>query len=353
MNKSQHSSTLHTVLHFIHRNFLPLLVACYVLAGIAPQAGLAIRQISFGTVDLPALGKTNISISLLMLSFLLFNAGVGIAIKELRDLRRQPLLVLVGFVANILSPIALVTIFHGLLMTWHNPDELQNLLVGLALIAAMPIAGSSATWAQNANGNISLCLGLVLASTILSPLTTPQVLHYYGMLTHGDYSEDLHTLAEQGTNAFLCLTIVVPSLLGIATHVLLGEKRIAKFKPLMKLANFATLLVLNYSNAATSLPEVFSNPDWDLLVFIVFIAFVVCSVAFATGLLISWLFKTNIADRAALMFSLGMNNNGTGLVLASSALADHPAVLVPLIFYTLIQQLLAAAVDSWMFKQQG
>jgi len=341
------------VTHFIHRFFLPLLLLSYILSGVAPEAGLALRHISFGSVDLPGLGRTNLSLSLLMLSFLLFNAGLGVQTKELINLRKQPWLIAVGFLANILAPIFLVVAFHGLLTKWHNPDELQNLLVGLALIAAMPIAGSSAAWAQNANGNISLSLGLVLSSTILSPLTTPLVLHLYGMLTHGDYSEDLHELATQGTNAFLCLTVVLPSLLGMATHALLGEHRTSRLKPLLKLANFIVLLLLNYSNASISLPQVFLKPDWDLLVFVLFITCVVCIVAFFAGWLISFVFKTDQADRAALMFSLGMNNNGTGLVLASAALADHPAVLVPMIFYTLVQQVIAAGVDKLMFKPKG
>lgn len=351
MDNRSHSR-LHSLTHFIHRFFLPILIGSYMLAGLAPQAGLAIRQISFGSVELPALGKTNISISLVMLSFLLFNAGLGIQTNELRELSKRPLLIIVGFVANILVPMLLVTAFHGVLLQWHNPDELQNLLVGLALIAAMPIAGSAATWAQNANGNISLSLGLVLASTILSPFITPMVLHYYGTLTHGDYSEDLHELAQQGTNAFLCLTVVIPSLLGISSHVLLGEDRTARLKSVMKLFNFALLLVLNYSNASTSLPEVFAHPDWDLLILVLISTAGVCGFAFFSGWFISRIFKTNMADRAALMFGLGMNNNGTGLVLASTALADHPAVLVPMILYTLVQQVIAAAADSWFFKSQ-
>lgn len=344
---------MHNLTHFIHKFFLPLLLLSYVLAGLAPEAGLAIRQISFGTIDLPALGKTNFSISLLMLSFLLFNAGLGIKTKELVGLTKKPLLITLGFLANILMPVILVAAFHGLLIKWHNPDELQNLLVGLALIAAMPIAGSSATWAQNANGNLGLSLGLVLASTILSPLSTPVVLHLYGFLTHGDYSEDLHELAQQGTNAFLCLTVVLPSLLGLATHWLLGEEKTAHIKPHLKLINFLVLLTLNYSNASISLPEVFTHPDWDLLGFILLITCIICGAAFSTGWLLSRLFKTDLADRAALMFSLGMNNNGTGLVLASSALTDHPAVLVPLILYTLVQQVFAASIDSYFFRARA
>ena len=46
------------------------------------------------------------------------------------------------------------------------------------------------------------------------------------------------------------------------------------------------------------------------------------------------------------MFGLGMNNNGTGLVLASMALADHPRVMLPIIFYNLVQHLAAGVVDQ-------
>ncbi|MBX9569368.1 MAG: bile acid:sodium symporter [Candidatus Obscuribacterales bacterium] len=344
--------TIQSFTHFIHRFFLPLLLASYALAACAPQLGLSLRQISFGTITLPALGQTNVSPSLVMLSFLLFNAGLGIQTKELWGLRQKPQLLLVGFLANMIVPILLIITLRGVMGLWHNSDELHNLLVGLALIIAMPIAGSSAAWAQNANGNLGLSLGLVLLSTILSPLTTPLVLHLFGFMTKGDFAEDLHEMAQQGTNAFLCLTVVLPSLLGMSVHYVIGEKRTSCIKPCLKLVNFIVLLLLNYSNAATSLPQAFSRPDWDFLGFILGTTIAVCTVAFFAGWLVSWFFKTDKSDKAALMFSLGMNNNGTGLVLAATALADHPAVMLPMIFYTFVQQVIAAVVDWRIFKTE-
>jgi hypothetical protein len=44
------------------------------------------------------------------------------------------------------------------------------------------------------------------------------------------------------------------------------------------------------------------------------------------------------------MFGLGLNNNGTGLVLASLALADHPKVMIPVILYNLVQHVFAGYV---------
>jgi BASS family bile acid:Na+ symporter len=52
------------------------------------------------------------------------------------------------------------------------------------------------------------------------------------------------------------------------------------------------------------------------------------------------------------MFGLGMNNNGTGLVLVSMALADHPQVMLPIIFYNLVQHLVASLVDFVVFQKE-
>ena len=51
------------------------------------------------------------------------------------------------------------------------------------------------------------------------------------------------------------------------------------------------------------------------------------------------------------MFGLGMNNNGTGLVLASMSLADHPRVMLPIIFYNLVQHLIAGFVDRLICRR--
>ncbi|MGH7238383.1 MAG: bile acid:sodium symporter, partial [Candidatus Saccharimonadales bacterium] len=232
------SALAQKVTHFIHQRFLLLLISAYVLAGILPLFGLWLRHIQLGQVNLPDGSSVKISLSLLMLSFLLFNAGLGIQVQELTGLWKRPIVIGAGFVANMAVPILLVLGLRGVMQFWHSSDELQNLLVGLAMIVSMPIAGSSTAWSQNANGNLSLSLGLVFLSTLFSPLTTPLVLHVFGGITTGDFSEDLIELASQGTNAFMMLTVVFPSILGILVHFGLGEEKTALIKPFLKLANF-------------------------------------------------------------------------------------------------------------------
>lgn len=350
VSKNIYHHCLDNVCHFIHKNFLPILMVAYLLAGIMPDFGVWLRNIHFGTVHWLDGSKITISPSLLMLSFLLFNAGLGIQTKELVHISKKPVILLSGFVANIVVPILLIVLVGDVMHQWHDRDEIQTLLVGLAMIVSMPIAGSSATWSQNANGNLSLSLGLVLLSTLLSPVTTPVIMNIFSGLTIGDYSSDLSELAKQGTNAFMMVTVVLPSLLGIVIHFILGDQFTIKTKPYMKLINFIFLLLLNYSNGSTTLPEAFNKPDHDFLVFIFAITSLMCFATFTAGWIISKWLKTDRADMAALMFGLGMNNNGTGLVLAAATLSDHPSVMLPMIFYTLVQQVIAALVDRKLFR---
>ncbi|SFU56611.1 bile acid:Na+ symporter, BASS family [Nitrosospira multiformis] len=130
-----------------------------------------------------------------MLAALLFNAGLGMKIKEVRNLLKTPLVLLGGVFGNLTVPLTFIIALSFAMKLWHNPEEAQLILVGLAFVAAMPIAGFSTAWTQNANGNLALSLGLVLLTTLLSPLLSPLVLHAVGFMATGDYSEDLHELA--------------------------------------------------------------------------------------------------------------------------------------------------------------
>ncbi len=336
--------------HFLHRNFIWFLLSSYVVAAVAPQVGLAIKSVSLGRFTL--FGESiHVSLPMLLLALLLLNAGLGVQTPQLRYLLRRPWVLVAGLAANLLIPIAYIFAVSQSMRLWHNPDELQNILVGLALVASMPIAGSSTAWSQNANGDLSLSLGLVLFSTAFSPLTTPLALHSVGLMTTGDYSEDLHELAASGTGGFLAVCVILPSVLGILLRGAAGAERIDRAKPTLKLLNSLNLLVLNYSNASVSLPESIRNPDPDFLTVILAIVCGLCVLAFTAGWVLARLFRADFAQRTSLMFGLGMNNNGTGLVLATMALADHPRVMLPIIFYNLVQHLVAGSVDFLMFRR--
>jgi BASS family bile acid:Na+ symporter len=209
----------------------------------------------------------------------------------------------------------------------------------------MPIAGASTAWAQNADGSLVLSLGLVLLTTLLSPLTTPLILHGVGMLTTGDYSEDLHELASGEVASFLGAWVILPSMLGLGCRAFLGDLRFSRLSPYVKILNFLVIVLLNYTNATLVLPRVVAAPDADFLAIVAVVVGLLCIVGFGGGLLISLMVRASRPDTASLMFALGMNNNGSGLVLASVALGDHPQVMLPIILYNLMQHLCASMVD--------
>ncbi len=337
------------VTRLIHHYFIWIIITSYFVAALLPGFGVWIREVELGSIVVLR-NKIDLSLPPLLLSLLLFNAGLGVKPKELTRVAHKPQVLLIGLLGNFVPPLGFIMGASFFMARWHNPEEVQHILVGLALVASMPIAGASTAWAQNAEGNLALSLGLVLFTTFLSPLLTPLVLHGVGFVTTGDYSEDLHEVASDGVVSFLGIWVIMPSMCGILAHHLIGEERIAAIKPHIKLVNYGILLLLNYSNASLSLPKAMYEPDLDFLALLLVIVVALCITAFATGYLIARLFRTNRQDMASLMFGLGMNNNGTGLVLVSVALADHPEVMLPIIFYNLVQHLMASLVDFAVFQ---
>jgi BASS family bile acid:Na+ symporter len=340
----ERSSSITAISYFIHRYFLWFLVGSYVAAGFCPSFGIWIRDITLGHATVSQL-HARITLPMLLLAFLLGNAGLGVQVRQLRSLLRNPLVLLVGLLANSAVPVAFALSVRVVMRWWHNLDEMENLLVGLALVAAMPVAGSSTAWSQNANGNVALSLGMVLLSTLLSPWTTPLALRSVSLMTTDSYSSVLLELAVSTVVPFLLLCVLLPCFLGVVVQRALGEGTVDLIKPQLKIANSAILLFLNYSNASVSLPSIVANPDWDFLAVTMVIVIGLCVSAFAAGWWVARWLGLGQAERIALTFGLGMNNNGAGLVLASLALADYPRAMLPIIFYNLTQHLVAGVVN--------
>lgn len=345
MNKDSRNVTLRSLSQFIHHHLLWLLIGAYAVSAMWPRAGLWIRSLTFGALHI--FNETlHVSLLMLLLATLMFNAGLGVKTSHLRALAQKIRVLLAGLTANLVIPMAYIFLVTLIMRLWYEPEEAQHILIGLALVAAMPIAGASTAWAQNSNGNLALSLGLVLASTVLSPVLTPVALYAFGAMATEEYETVIHQLAAYGSGAFLGLWIVLPSLLGLAVRCAAPEDQLTAIMPFIKLINSVVLLLLNYSNGAVSLPQAVTDRDYDFLAVTLAITAGLCVAAFSAGYGLSRLFKVNEAERVSLMYGLGMNNNGTGLVLASLVLASYPQVMVPIIFYNLIQHLVAGGVHE-------
>jgi BASS family bile acid:Na+ symporter len=324
-----------------HRHLLTLVVTGYALAACWPTPGLWARHFVVAEA-----GGSPFTLPMALLALLLFNAGFGASTGELGSVLRRPHYLLAGVAVNLLAPAVFLAALRLALRGWHDFVEADCLLVGLAVVAAMPVAGSSTAWSQNSGGNSALSLGLVLASTFLSPLTTPLVLGFFAGV-HGAVA------AGGGAAEFLLAVVVAPSTLGLLLRRVAGGGVASGLKPVLKAVNASVLLFLCYSNAAVALPEVVAKPDWDYLVLVGATVSGLSLTAFASGWLLARALGACEADSRSLVFGLGMNNNGTGLVLAASALGTLPFAVVPVLAYNLVQHVVAGGLARAMAARGG
>ena len=85
---------------FISKNFLVFLVLSYILALLFPSFGQHIRNISVGKVFWFDGSTLSLTLPLLMLAFVLFNAGLGVKISEIKEIIKNPKLIILGLLAN-------------------------------------------------------------------------------------------------------------------------------------------------------------------------------------------------------------------------------------------------------------
>jgi BASS family bile acid:Na+ symporter len=332
------------VLRWLQRRVLWLLLGSYAAAALVPELGVRMHGLSAGTIRLHG-ATTEASLPAFMLALLLISAGLSTTFTNLRRLVVEPAVALAGLAVNVVWPLLFVLATAGALGGWRDGVAVECLVVGLAIAGAMPIAGASATWSNNADGDVTMSLGLVLASTLLSPLTTPLVLRAVAAVTYDEYSAALERLAQGGSVVFLVVAVIVPSLAGVGLRALLGAERVARALPFVKALSLVDLLALNYTNASLTLPRLVRSPDWGLIVLALVLSALLCAGGFALGWWTAKELRATREDRIALTFAVGMNNNGTGLVLAAAALETQPLVLLPILALTLVQQSGAGIAD--------
>jgi bile acid:Na+ symporter, BASS family len=330
----------------VGRHLLWLLLGCYALAGIWPQPGILLRDWEW---RLGSLATASLSASLLLLGVMLFIAAMLTDLGRIRFVLGHPLLLAIAVATVWLGP-ALLVVVAGWVVPWAvGGQETAGLLVGLALVAAMPVANSSVGWAQSAAGNLALALSLVVFSILLSPWATPYVLSWLGMsLSPGEraYTERLVT---NFSGVFFIVWVLLPTAAGFVARYLVGPARVAAASSWLRLVSVAALLILNYTNSALALPKVLESPA-SLLAATAVLAAALGVVGLGCGWAIARLLRMPAETRTALMFGLSMKHTGLALILAGAVLNEQPLAILMIVLATLMQHLLAGVVQ-WRMQR--
>ncbi|MER8045466.1 bile acid:sodium symporter [Streptomyces sp. NPDC094032] len=334
---------LSRVLAFAQRRLLGLMLGCYALAAVLPGPGEALRGLG---APLPG-GSLRITLPTVLLALMVFNAGLGVRVADLRAVARRPLRSVLGVAANALLPLAVLPLAALVVSLWPDAAEAEGLVVGLMLVLAMPIAGGAASWAQIAGGNMPLVVSTVIGSTLLSPLTVPATLYVAGRVVGPagigalDDTATIDGIARTGAGTFAIVAVVLPCLAGMGARAALGEPAVRRALPTVKAVNLLNTLLLCYVNATGALGRALAHPDPDLLVMAPCAAAVVCFLGFRCGRWASGRTRCDLPDSISLTLATGMNNSSAAAALAATWFAQRPQVLLPILAYSLFQKVAA------------
>jgi len=327
---------------FVQRNCFWLLLSCYVLAGLWPSPGRAMRAWRWTPSSLPA---AEFTLPLVLLALLLFCAAVQTDVSQIRAISSRPWALVWGTLVVWLAPALLVlaaAIFVPLVV---DGKSTAGLLVGLALVASMPVANSSVGWSQLVGGNLALSLALVLLTIFLCPWVTPWLLSWFRLTLSTPDQAYVQTLIDNFSGAFFIFWVVMPTAAGLACRHALGTIRVAAITSWLTLTSVTSLLLLNYLNAALALPDVVQQSRISVLATTVVLAAALSAVGIAAGWLVARLMRLDASTRLSLMFGLGMKHTGLALLLVGAVLAEQRLAILMIVLATLAQHLLAGLVQ--------
>jgi len=338
-----HGGRFVTFSAWVHRNLIWLLVASYVLAAIFPHPGQVIRGLSLTRAT-----GDEVTAPMMLLALMLFCAAAVVRWSQIRELMQRPGILLLGLVAIWLVPCLFVSALGWILPTLLGDYVTTGMLVGLALVAAMPVANSSVAWCQNAHGNVALSLGLIVLTIVLSPLAAPQMLNLMGLSLSPQETKQCEQLVTRFSGTFFIIWVILPSLAGMLFNGLMGLELIDRLRGLLRMISAATLLTLNYANASLAMPDAFQEEATKTIVVSSVLAIMLSTLGIASGWLLSRVLATDKASTTALMFGFSMKHTGLALVLAGHVLHTEPRVILMIVLATLLQHVVAGMAD-WYF----
>ena len=332
----------------LHRYFLPILAGVYVLGGVLPGPGAAIRE-----YPLTIFPGSETHFPLLLVAMLLFCAALVIDLGQIREVFDRPSVLMAGMLAGWLVPALAVAICGAALPGVFETDATSGLLVGLALVAAMPVANSAAGWTQNSSGNVAVALALIVLTVLVSPLATPQMLKLMGFALSKDETRQIERLVAEFSGLKFIVWVILPSLAGAAAAWSLGRGRIERLKPAIRMFTLCDILVLNYANGSLAARKIWEEEQVATLVAAVGCGAAVAACGVVVALVLARLWSLSRASRTALLFSLSMKHTGLALVLAGEVLAERPRVILVIMMATLLQHVSAALIDWRLERTSG
>ena len=256
----------------------------------------------------------------------------------LETIKKPKGILVVMVILRILMPVV------ALIFGWiFFPNDIYT-QTGLLLFGLLPVAINSVLWTVMTKGNVSLTLSVVLLDTIISPIVLP-----FSILFLTGASIDLDTMGMMRSLLFM---VVLPSLAGMSLNQFtkdkksisdgLGKKWSSKLTPIAKMA-FLSVILINGGNIRRHFPPI----NLRLMVIMLSITFLAMLGYVISWYLAKWI-KLSDSDVKAVVFSGGMRNMSTGVVIAVAYFP--PAAAIPIVTGIFFQQIVCATIAKLLEK---
>ncbi|MEU3403008.1 sodium-dependent transporter [Streptomyces sp. NPDC006670] len=312
--------------------------AAYVAAAACPSPGTWLRH----PRQVHGMGVGfRLEAAPLLLVLVLFAAGLQVPPKTLLRVLRRPATLLVGLTLHLAAPLVIIPALAAVLRWTPDTDGGSGMITALILITAMPVAAGATVWNARAEGDQPTMVGLVLFSTLLSPLTLPVTLGALSPLLSRDYARTLDGAARIAGQGFALTGVVLPCAAGLVCHLVLPPRALPVILRTAAPTAFAASLLLTYLNASGALGPFLTHPDAVLPAAAVTVAAALCALSFLLGRTGGRLLGLQAPARTCVTLACGMNNSSASAVLIGAAMPDRPHVLLPVLAYSLLQKLAA------------
>lgn len=321
---------------WLRRRLGRAVVLSYAAALLVPRPGLWLCRPH--TLPLGDLVRLPLNSAPLLLALVLFSAGLQVPLCALGRLLRRPRALLAGLVLHLAIPLLVIPAVAFLLRGTPDTDGGSGLVTAMILIVAMPVAAGATVWTGKGDGDQPTMVGLVLASTLLSPLTIPLIIKALLPLLSDGHAAGLLRTAHAAESRFALLGVVLPCAAGILCRLALPTSWLNRTLHVVVPAALAGSLVLTYANASGALSSFLARPRPLLLVAALAVAALVCLLAFALGRSAARLLRLDAPAGSSLTLACGMTNSSASAVLITTTLPDKPHLLLPVLAYGLLQK---------------
>ncbi|MGL4513731.1 MAG: bile acid:sodium symporter [Lacipirellulaceae bacterium] len=327
-----------------------LLLGAYALGLALPGPGLALREWQWRPLGAESVAPVRFSLA--MVAVILFCGAVG-ASGGTRDFFRRPGAIATALAGVWLPPLLLAATWSVVVARSGLANGWGDVGLGLALVAAMPVANSAVGWTQQSRGSLPWALGLVVLSIAVTPWLAPLSLAALGAGLSPADPDAARAVVERFTGWVFVAWVLAPTACGLVVRWLLGRQRAASLRTPLVVASAGCIVLLNYANASAALPRIVDQGAWGQAL----AALAAATLLPVVGAVCGWRLAAAMAlprhACVAWSYALGMKNTGLALGLLDAAAGDYPGAVLVILLSTLTQHAVAAATHGLTTRAAG